>query len=260
MRAAVRAVLIMTPLAGAGWFPTQQVAGQEIQRQIYRPGLHNSFVGRQLSAEELDLALAQLRSKTGFARMRFDDAGFLTIDDRSRIAGGSALARDLLLAAVDGKRSINLQSHNRSPKVVFARVGVRATHMGWRSDKQIEVAPIEIDFADFNHLRGEGIALDAFDLGFAILHELCHAALELHDPSEGENAAGDCESYVNRIRRELGMPERRQYAANIYQRRSATSLDRVIAELIFAQAKPGAKSKLLYLTWDAREVGNFSFH
>jgi hypothetical protein len=161
------------------------------------------------------------------------------------------------LSAVDGKKSVNLQSRNRSPEVVFARVGERARLSSWRSDEQIEMAPIEIDFADFNHLRGERKVLEAFDLGFAILHELCHVAMELRDPSESVRAAGDCEDYVNRIRRELGMPERRHYAANIYQRRSATSHDRIIAELIFAQIKPGEKTKLSYLTWDSREVGNF---
>jgi len=52
------------------------------------------------------------------------------------------------------------------------------------------MAPIEIDFADFDHLRGERKVLEAFDLGFAILHELCRAALELRDPSAAVNAAG----------------------------------------------------------------------
>jgi hypothetical protein len=94
-------------LAGVGWFPTQPVAGQETKRQIYLPGLRDSFAGHQISEKELDLTLAQLRSKTGFTRMRFDEDGFLTIDDRSQIAGGSATARELLLAAVDGKKSIN---------------------------------------------------------------------------------------------------------------------------------------------------------
>jgi len=52
------------------------------------------------------------------------------------------------------------------------------------------MTPIEIDFADFDHLLGEKKVLEAFDLGFAILHELCHAALELRDPAEGMKAGG----------------------------------------------------------------------
>jgi hypothetical protein len=256
IRAAVYAVVALAHLAGAEWFTTRSVACQEIRKQIYRPGMRNSFAGHPLSAEELNLALAQLRSKTGFTRMRFDEDGFLTIDDRSQIAGGSATARELLLAAVDGKKTILLQSRNRSPEVVFARVGPHTVFEGWQSTKQIEMAPIEIDFADFGHLRGERKALEAFDLGFAILHELCHAALEMRDPSEGVKAAGDCERIVNRIRRELGMPERQHYVAKIYQRTSSVTLNKIIGELIFAQTNPGAKTKRLFLTWDAREVGN----
>jgi hypothetical protein len=231
--------------------------------QIFRPGLRNSFVERQLSAKELNLALTQLRHKTGFAQMRFDKDGFLTIDDRRQIVGGSAAARELVLAAVDGKKSINLQSHNRSPNVAFGRLGEGVKYIRWQTDVQIDLTPIEIDFADFNHLRGDPKAVAAFDPGFVILHELCHAALELRDPLAGMKVAGDCESYVNRIRRELGMPERQQYAATAYRQTTFPSGSTVrIAELIFAQTEPGrepesrAKTKTLYLTWDAQRVGN----
>jgi len=296
IRATVCAALVVVCLAGAGWFPTQSAAGQESRpsdlrgegeqvvedgilpensppepsasadpardQQIYRSGLRNSFMGHQLSAEELNLLLAQLRHKTGFVRMLFDEAGFLTIDDRSQIAGGSALARELLLAAVDGKISINLQSHNQSPGVVFARVGERMDFMGWPPEVRIEAVPIQIDFTDFKHLRGDRKAVEAFDLGFVILHELCHAAMELHDPSADMKAAGDCESYVNRIRRELGVPERRQYAATPYGETTdySGSIANVM-ELIFTRPKTGrepgssAKTKTLYLTWNTRQVG-----
>lgn len=255
-RAAVCLVVIAALLAGAGWFPTRAVAGQEIKQQIFRPGLRNSFVGHQLSAKELDLALAHLRSKTGFTRMRFDDIGFLAIDDRSQIAGGSATARELLLAAVDGKKSINLQSRNRSPEVAFARAVRRMILTSVTSGEKIEMATIEIDFTDFGYLRGERKVLEAFDVGFAIMHELCHAALEMRDPSDGLKAEGDCESIVNRIRRELGMPERRHYTANVVQRPSGAYHHKTIAELTFAQTMTGVKTKLSYLTWDMREVGN----
>jgi hypothetical protein len=261
IRAAVCAALVVVCLAGAGWFGTPSVSGQD--QQIFRPGLRNSFLGHQLSASELNLVLEHLRRKTGFTRMRFDEAGFLTIDDRSQIAGGSAAARELLLAAVDGKKSINLQSHNRSAKVIFAGVGEGVKYINWRPEAQILTAPIEIDFADFNHLHGPRKAMEAFDLGFVILHELCHAALGLRDYSADVNAEGDCESYVNRIRRELGMPERRQYAANVYRRTVSTSgMTAKTAELIFTQTEPGrepesrAKTKNLYLRWDTAQVGN----
>jgi hypothetical protein len=297
VRAAVCAALVVVCLAGAGWFPSQRVAGQEVEHlaqcvasdqqgnngkpaenflpasvasgdsirneQAYRPGLRNSFVGHPLNAKELNLVLAHLKHKTGFVQMRFDEAGFLTIDDRSQIAGGSAAARKLLLAAVDGKKSINLQSHNRSPEVSFAQVGQGVNYMSWRREMQIAVEPIEIDFADFNHLRGERKVVEAFDPGFVILHELCHTTLELRDLAAGVSAAGDCETYVNRIRRELGMPERQHYAATAYLH--STSMSRptaTIARLVFTQKIPGrepesrAKTKTLHLRWDVQQVGN----
>ncbi len=222
MRAAMCVALVAACLASAGWFPTRPVSGQGTEpgdrvieygklsenpphesiapgnparnQQLYRSGLRNSCEEHQLNAKELNLVLTQLRHKTGFTQMRFDEDGFLTIDDRSQIAGGSTAARELLLATVDGKKSINLQSHNHSPRVMFGRLGEGVKYIGWSSNLQIVVAPVEIDFADFNHPRGDREAVEAFDLGFVILHELCHAALELHDPSAGANAAGDCES------------------------------------------------------------------
>lgn len=259
IRAAFCAALVAVCLVGAECFPIQPASAHGQDRQIYRPGLRNGFLGRPLSAKELELVLAQLRQKTGFARMRFDEAGFLTIDDRSLIAGGSALARELLLAAVDGKKSINLQSQNRSPQVAFARVGDGVKYSAWRLDAQITATPIEIDFDDFSYLRGHKEAMEAFDPGFVILHELCHAALGLRDPLADVYATGDCESYVNRIRHELGLPERQQYAASgSWQKLSPASPTVVVAELVFAQSKPESRAKpgKLYLRWEAQPVGD----
>lgn len=259
LQAVVCAVIATVCIASAECFPIQSASAHEQDRQIYKPGLRNGFLGRPLSAKEQELVLAQLRQKTGFERMRFDEAGFLTIDDRSLVVGGSALARELLLAAVDGKKSINLQSHNRSPQVAFARVGDNVEFSAWRLNTKITATPVEIDFDDFAHLRGHREAMEAFDPGFVILHELCHAALGLRDPSADVYATGDCESYVNRIRRELGLPERQQYAASgSWQKLSPASPTVVVAELVFAQpgSESGAKPRKLYLRWEAQPVGD----
>lgn len=239
-RAAVCTVLVVACLANTMWAKAQSVSGQKIvsvmqsgedrhecqhhpqsenfqtqsaalgttsqEHQIYRPGLRNSFTDHPLNASELELVAAQLRHKTGFVSLRFDEAGFLTIDDRSQIIGGSQAARELLLAAIDGSQSILLQSHNQSPKVVFGRASQGPRYVAAQSNLKIETELIEIDFLDFKKLRGHQKAIKAFDLGFVIFHELCHAALNLHDASEAIETAGDCETYVNRIRRELGVP------------------------------------------------------
>ncbi len=228
---------------------------------LFRPGIRNSIIGRRLDTEEMNLVVAHLRHKTGFTRMRFDEAGFLRIDDRTQIAGGSKAARDLLLAAVDGENSINLQSHNHSPRVKFGRLNIAVTYSDWRSNRQINTVPIEIDFADFDHLRGHRRAVEAFDPGFVILHELSHSVFRLKDPEESGRAAGDCESYINRIRRELGMPERQIYAATAFRQMNFTSgpVGRIV-KLVFVQSKPGrrhesrGKTRLFYLMWDSQMV------
>src|SRR5438876_2740894 len=75
----------------------------------YRAGLRNSPGEERLSAAQLQLVLDSLRHKTGFLDMRFDEAGFLTLGDRTRYAGGSASARELLIATVDGQRALVLE-------------------------------------------------------------------------------------------------------------------------------------------------------
>lgn len=270
MRVAVCATLGVVCLLGVSWCSSQCVSGQETDSHashVYRPGLRNSFAAHRLNAKELNLVLTQLRRKTGFVRMRFDEAGFLRIDDRSQFSGGSAYARELLLAAVDGRKSIQLESHNRSPEVVFGRVSGNVNYTNHRGDRLIVAAPVEIDFSDFDHLRGERRVKEAFDPGFVILHELCHIVLELRDPEDEENAAGDCERYVNRIRRELGMPERQQYTATIYRTRVFPDIPAVlIAELSFAQIEAGrkpesrAKKRRLRLNWDVHRVGTIERH
>ncbi len=271
-RAAVRAALVIVCLISGSWVSKQPARAQGIEpitasrttrsQQIFRPGLRNSFTEHPLSVIELELVLAQLRHKTGFVSLRFDEAGFLTIEDRSQISGGSQAARELLLAAIDGTQSILLQSHNRSPRVAFARASEGAKYTSWQSTALIEAYLLEIDFIDFKKLRGHRKAIEAFDPGFVILHELCHIVLSLHDPSEKVGEAGDCETYVNRIRRELGIPERQQYAATASLKNLSLSIPTAkVATLAFAQAQTGSdsqertKAKKYFAWWVSQDVG-----
>jgi hypothetical protein len=256
--------IILACLIGAECSDIQSANSQQCQR-IYQSGLRNSFGEQALNATELNLVLNQLRKKTGFVRMRFDNDGFLRVDDRLNFIGGSALARELVLTAIDGKKVVVLKSHNRSPEVGFARRGYETNFVHWRADLKIVSTPIEIDFDDFKHLRGHTEAIAAFDLGYVILHELCHAVFGLSDFTEKSNPAGHCESYVNQIRRELGMPERQQYMADVAVKKVFSSAPSVeMATLHFAKIKPGrrpgsrAKKKTLFLRWEVSAVGGRS--
>ncbi|MFN0122343.1 MAG: hypothetical protein ACKV2V_17755 [Blastocatellia bacterium] len=226
---------------------------------IYRPGLRNSPAENSLSAKELDVLLTSLRDKTGFSGLQLDEAGFLILEDETVSSGGSEWARNLVLAALHGHKSISLQSHNRSSTVAFARTSSPTMYRSMAAGTRIELHPIEIDFADFRALQGDREAVRAFDPGIVVLHELCHIVLNLRDPESSRSLAGDCEDYVNRIRLDLGMPVRETYQARLRTAQPAMgSATTRVAELVFAQqGQPGQKGspKWFYLQWDPTRVG-----
>jgi len=226
----------------------------------YRGGLRNSPGERKLNAKQLDAVLTSLRDKTGLIEMRFDENGFLTLGDQTKFSGGSALARALLDAAVTMSVAADLESHMYSSKVAFARLAEPIAYRNYSSGAKIDVFPLEIDFSDFSKLHGEGPALAAFDLGFVILHELGHAALGLQDAAGDPQGPGECEALINRIRRELNLPERQTYFAQVHTAASFTPTrgSTKFAELTFARTveKQGRMQiEKFNLQWEAFIVG-----
>jgi hypothetical protein len=226
----------------------------------YRGGLRNSPDKYRLNDKQLEALLNSLRDKTGFLEMRFDQDGFLALGDRTRFIGGSAAARALLSAAVDAPQAIDLENHSRNPKVAFARLATPISYYHYSSGKRADVYPLEIDFSDLAHLQGDREALAAFDLGFVVLHELGHAALGLRDTSGNPEGLGECEEFINRIRRELNLPERLTYLAQVQVIHASTPSMAATrqAELVFARAteKPGRPRLARFnLRWEALKVG-----
>src|SRR5262245_5712127 len=130
----------------------------------YRAGLRNSSGSRRLSPPQLRKALDSLRHKTGFLEMGFDESGFLTLGDRTRFVGGSATARELLIATVDGRVAFELEAHDNSPDIAFARITAGDTYTNFQTRARIEARRLQLDFSDFAELRGEREALTAFDI------------------------------------------------------------------------------------------------
>jgi hypothetical protein len=226
----------------------------------YRGGLRNSPDAHKLNAKQLDAVLTSLRDKTGLIEMRFDENGFLTLGDQTKFSGGSAIARALLDAAVTMGVAADLESHMYSSKVAFARLAEPLAYRNYSSGAKIDVFPLEIDFSDFSKLRGDRAALAAFDLGFVILHELGHAALGLRDAAGDPQGPGECEALINRIRRELNLPERQTYFAQTHLAASFTPTrgSTQFAELTFARMveKQGRMRIEKYnLRWEAFMVG-----
>jgi hypothetical protein len=242
-------------LVGAFSDPVRAAIGDSSR---YQGGVRNSLA-RALNAKQLDRLLKSLREKTGFLEMHFDEAGFLRLGDRIKIVGGSATARELLVAAVDRGRAIDLENHDHSSVVAFAQLGRSIVFTSLATGTKVDVYPIEIDFSDFAHLRGDKAVLAAFDIGFVVLHELAHAVLDLHDSFSETGGPGECEDYINRIRRELALPERQNYVARTFRiAYIALGKPQPQAELLFARTveqEGRARTQSFNLTWEADLVG-----
>ncbi len=233
-----------------------RLSASETQASRYLTGVRNS-PDFPLKSKQLSMLLESLRQKSGFQDMHFDKDGFLQLGDRASISGGSTAARKLLIAAVDRAKAIDLENHNRTSQIAFARLAMSVSYLSRKTGERIEVAPIQIDFSDFAHLRGDKKVVAAFDIGFVVLHELGHAALGLRDELVNGQEPGECEDYINQIRRDLGVPQRQHYVAHTQLRRMFPSqMPSHQAELLFAtSADDKTKPQLLSLRWDASQVG-----
>lgn len=225
----------------------------------YIGGVRNSPGPRRLNSKQQSLVLKSLREKTGLAGLSFDEDGFLHAADPLHYTGGSAAARDLLLAALASHQAFDLEAHPRAPHVAFARLGPATSYQSRLTGAQIDVAPVELDFDDFAHLRGDKRAIAAFDIALVILHELAHGVLGLRDVRTESDPLGECEAYINMIRRELNLPERQHYFARVIERPNVMGRSLIQqAELKFAGTtaqNKGAKREEFLLVWEAIQVG-----
>jgi hypothetical protein len=224
----------------------------------YRGGIRNSNGEHQLEPKYLALFLENLREKTGFTGLRFDEHDYLVVDDPEKFVGGSATARKLLLAGMEAKLLFNLENHNRSAQVNFARLERSTTFRNMTTKLEVEVRPLIIDFSDYDHLSGDRDVRHAFDLGINFLHELVHGVYQLRDAVEDRNELGECEDFVNTIRRDLGLPERQKYLARIYKSGmpSGSFLQRAELEFTRTKEKNGRlKTETAILSWDIGKVG-----
>jgi hypothetical protein len=117
-----------------------------------------------------------------------------------------------------------------------------------------EVFVVLIDFADFRQVSGDKQARAAFDVGWAVLHEVDHVVEGSEDPLE--DVAGDCEGRINRMRRELGLPIRNSYFYSFLPVKNDSNLISRFVRLAFeADNGPTAKRRRYWLIWDAAVVG-----
>lgn len=224
----------------------------------YRGGIRNSTGKNRLKEKELKQVIESLKEKTGFQEIGFDADGFMTLGDRKNYIGGSENARHLLMDAVDFPSQFLLEDHNHSSKVVFANLGKSTLYFNMRTKSQCEHLPVRVDFSDFSKLMGSKEVRASFDLGITILHELVHGVRKLHDSVNEYEDLGDCEREVNKIRKELGLPERQQYVARSQTIQSPVGWTLKMAELQFARTdfrNGKLKTDEFKLNWDVNRVG-----
>lgn len=223
--------------------PLPSKADQPAPRVLLRPEL---ALNRRAELVE------KLRRITGWAGLDFDGDGALQVSGVSS-AGGSRMARELLAAANAGRNLILIEDASGRQDVVFCRV----VEGRWKTDAENKppVFVVLVDFTDFSHVMGDKAALAAFNVGWGVLHEIEHVVNDSVDPaSAGE--AGQCEAFINRMRRECDLAERAEYFFTHFPGSLPDGLSTRYVRLPFDRQDPETKKKRRYwVMWDAMLVG-----
>lgn len=181
---------------------------------IVRPGVwcsqHASHV---LSPVQRELLQTKLRRITGWTQVTFAENGSLELGDLTAIEGGASSARHVLMRALRCGKQFVLENHSTSAAVNFGQLDEGTNYSDDRSGLRLEIYRVRLDFADFGKMQAAPIVRESFDEGFTFLHELLHG-LGLRDTRVPE-AIGECETVINQMRAELGLPLRDQYMAEL---------------------------------------------
>jgi hypothetical protein len=208
----------------------------------------NLVVRQNVSNSKREELARRLRTITGWSALSFNSDGALRIG--AHLNGGSKAARDLLTRTSNGNRIILLQDASSRKDVVFCRVVLGTLD-------QAEVNIVLIDFDDFRQVSGDKQARAAFDVGWAVLHEIDHVVADSADPQT--DVPGDCESHINRMRSELGLPIRKSYFFSFLPIKNDSNLISRFVRLGFEQdAGPSSKRRRYWLIWDAAVVGGLT--
>jgi hypothetical protein len=112
-----------------------------------------------------------------------------------------------------------------------------------------------IDFADFLQILGDDEARAAFNVGWGFLHELDHVVADSKDAAEQERL-GECETHINAMRREIGLPQRVDYFFTESSLRTDPNFGARLVRLAFEQYdRNKMRTKRYWLIWDSTAVG-----
>ena len=88
-------------------------------------------------------------------------------------------------------------------------------------------------------------ALQAFDVGWAVLHEFDHIVSDSRDATALDEA-GECEDHINQMRRECGLRQRADYFFTFLPVGADTAFITRLVRLAFDQEQASAGKKKRY--------------
>lgn len=214
---------------------------------------HSNVVCREdLSQARRDELADKLRRITGWPDLKFDRSGTLRRGNAEPV-GGSKSARDLVSKTIYGSNVVVLEDASKRSDVAFCRL----LPGKWRNDSSnnLPAHVVQIDFADFEQVLGDEPALEAFNVGWGLLHEFDHIVNDSPDAASlGET--GECEAHINQMRRECNLPQRSDYFYTLLPPSTDTAFMTRLVRLAFDQELPTEnKKKRYWLLWDANIVG-----
>ena len=205
---------------------------------------------KEVSRNDRGELTEKLQRITGWTDLEFGSDGVLRKGNKPPV-GGSQHARILLGRAMSASNAIVIEDVSRDPTVVFSRA--RYAHVRHPSLQTAPVFVIQMDFADFHHVTGDRMALQSFDVGWVVLHELDHIVNDSLDANY-EWETGDCETHVNQMREECGLPVRKDYFFTFLPTPTDSVFARRFVRLAFEKDLGGMRTKF-WLVWDAELVG-----
>jgi hypothetical protein len=196
--------------------------------------------------------VSKLRKITGWTRLAFAGDGALSIEANDS-AKGSQRARALLAEAIAGDNMIVIEDASSRSDVAFCRVVPGRWTNG--NAVRLDAYVIQIDFTDFQQIVGDAEARRAFDVGWAVLHELDHVVMNSADTDVNDHV-GECETHINKMRDELGLPLRANYFFTASALKADPNFNTRFVRLPFEQIDPSSRRlKRYWLTWDFTVVG-----
>jgi hypothetical protein len=150
-----------------------------------------------------------LRRITGWQQLCFAENGALKIGEHTDFIGGSATARAVLFRALTSGAVFVIEDHSGSVTVNFGQLDEGLRYEDCFNGRRLLIWRVRLDFADFKRVDAPRQVREAFNEGFACLHELLHGLG--HRDSQRPDEVGEVEEIVNQARAELSLPLRAQY-------------------------------------------------